>query len=80
MAHQHNEGFDQTFPNFVVIDGAPAGVPSSKLSKLRGALEKTLKKEAGVVAKEIELPCNADGTTQGYVWDLKIAPFWNLIF
>lgn len=67
MAHQHNEGFDQSFSNFVVIDGIPADVPASKLPKLQGALEKVIKKESGVVVKDIEIPLSAKGATQGCV-------------
>lgn len=67
MAHQQSGGFDKSFPNFVVIDGAPADVPAARLAKLRTVLEKTIKKEAGVAVKDVEIPCKADGTTQGYV-------------
>jgi len=69
MAHQHRdeEGFDESFPTHVVVDGIPVGVPASKVSKLRTAIGKAFVKHSGVSPKEIELPCNADGTTQGYV-------------
>lgn len=66
MAHQHRDedGFDKTFPNYVVVDGVPAGVPAAKVTKLRTVLGKTFSKAANV--KDIEIPNAADGTTLGY--------------
>lgn len=67
MAHQHkdDDGFDKTFPNYVVVDGVPAGVPAAKASKLRTVLGKTFSKVAKI--KDLEIPTAADGSTLGCV-------------
>ena len=65
--HQRDEeGFDKTFPNYVLVDNVPADVDAKRVDKLRTALGKTFKKESGVVVKEIEIPLGENGKTLGY--------------
>jgi translation initiation factor 3 subunit B len=64
--HQRDEeGFDKTFPNYVLVDNVPADVDAKRVDKLRTALGKTFKKESGVVVKEIEIPLGENGKTLG---------------